>query len=329
MMAEKRILILNTGGTLSSMNSGSGLKPKLGRETILKDMEWISGDIDIDFEDLYSLDSANLFPEDWKQIALKIKDCYDTYSGIVIIHGTDTMAYTASMLTWMLQNVSIPVVLTGSQLSIMHPVADAMENCRLAIRMAAGHFPGVYIAFNRKVMLGCKASKVRTLSFDAFESINYPYIAEVDSRGLKAAEAYIPKIYGKFQVNTDYSDRVMLLKLIPGMDPGLLGKLYEMGYEGVVIEAFGLGGMPFREKNWIKETAAMIEKGMVIMVGTQCRYEGSDLSIYETGREALASGVIQAGDMTAEAAVTKLMWALGQTKDPAKVRRIVEAGHPL
>ncbi len=324
MFTEKKILILNTGGTLSSASSGNGLAPVLGKETIMRDMEWISGSIKIDFEDIYSLDSANIMPEDWKQIALKIKDSYDDYSGIVIIHGTDTMAYTASMLTWMLRNVSIPIVLTGSQLSITHPVADALENCRLAIQMAASSYPGVFLAFNRKIMLGCKASKVRTMNFDAFESINYPYIVKVDSHGMKVAEEYVPKIYGKFQVNTAYSDKVFLLKLIPGLDPSILRALYDMGYRGVMIEAFGLGGMPFREKNWIKAAAEMTEMGMIIMVGTQCRYEGSDLSVYETGREALGCGVLQAGDMTAEAAVTKLMWALGQTSDREQVRRIVE-----
>ncbi len=325
MLTQKRILILNTGGTLSSANNGNGLAPKLGRETILRDMEWISGDMEIDFEDIYSLDSANIVPEDWKQIAIKIKDSYDAYSGIVIIHGTDTMAYTASMLTWMLHNISIPVVLTGSQLSITHPVADALENCRLAIQMAGSSYPGVYLAFNRKVMLGCKASKVRTMSFDAFESINCPYIVNVDSHGMKVAEAYIPKISGKFQVYTEYSDKVFLLKLIPGMNPDILQVLYDMGYRGVFIEAFGLGGMPFREKDWNNAAAQMIKKGMVLLVGTQCRYEGSDLSIYETGREALASGVLQAKDMTAEAAVTKLMWAMGQTSERDQIRKILES----
>ncbi len=320
---EKNILILNTGGTLSSKNSGNGLAPGLGKDEILKDMEWISGDCNIDFEDIYSLDSANMMPEDWKNIAMKIKESFDDYTGIVIIHGTDTMAYTAAMLTWMLRNIPIPVVLTGSQLSIIHPVADAMENCRLAIYMAASGYPGVYVAFNRKIILGSRASKVRTMSFDAFESINYPYIAQVDSHGMKVAEEYIPKIYGKFQVNTKYSDKVFLLKLVPGMDPQILHTLFEMGYEGVVIEAFGLGGIPFREKNLVQTISEVIQKGMTVMVGTQCRYEGSDLTVYETGREAMDCGVIQARDMTAEAAVTKLMWALGQTKDRDKINQII------
>ncbi len=323
-LTEKKILILNTGGTFSSTKGKNGLAPGLGKDAILKDMEWISGDISVEFEDIYSLDSANIFPEDWKKIALKIKESYDDYNGIVIIHGTDTMAYTASMLTWMLQYISIPIVLTGSQLSIVHPVADALENCRLAIQMAASGYPGVFVAFNRKIILGCKASKVRTMSFDAFESINYPNIVQVDSHGMKVADEYIPKIHGKFQVYTEYSDKVMLLKLTPGLDPGILELLYDSGYEGVVIEAFGLGGMPFREKSWVKAVSDIIQKGMIVVVGTQCRYEGSDLSIYETGREVLASGVIQAKDMTAEAAVTKLMWALGQTKDRTLVEELFQ-----
>ncbi|MDO4622790.1 MAG: asparaginase [Eubacteriales bacterium] len=325
LVSEQKILILNTGGTLSSTLTKNGLAPGLGREDILRDLEWVSGNIHIDFEDIYSLDSANIGPEDWKNIAVKVRENYEAYSGIVIIHGTDTMAYTASMLTWMLQNVPIPVVLTGSQLSIEHPVADALENCRLAIQMAASGYPGVFIAFNRKIMLGCKASKVRTMSFDAFESINYPYICKVNSHGMKIEENYIPKIHGKFTVNTEYSDKVMLLKLTPGLDPVVLYSLYEMGYEGVVIEAFGLGGMPFREKNWIKAVYELVEKGMAIVVGTQCRYEGSDLRVYETGRESLACGVMQAKEMTAEAAVTKLMWALGQTKDRDMIDKILQA----
>ncbi len=324
----KHILILNTGGTLSSKKSERGLVPELGKDDILKDLEWVARDCRIDYEEMYSLDSANIMPEDWKQIALRIGDVYNDYDGIVIIHGTDTMAYTASMLTWMLCNIPIPVVLTGSQLSIMDPVADAMENCRLAIHMAAAGHPGVFVAFNRKIILGCRASKVRTMSFDAFESINYPYIATVDSRGLRVAEDKIPPIGGKFRVNVNYSDQVFLLKLFPGLRPDIFEALYEMGYQGVVIEAFGLGGLPSRERDLIQAIAAVIEKGMLVLVGTQCRYDGSDMSVYETGRRGLACGVLQMREMTTEAAVTKLMWALGQTTDRNRIEEILSSRRP-
>lgn len=318
---KKKIFILNTGGTLSSKLSEQGLSPGMGKEELLQDIEWVAKGYSLDFEDIYSLDSANMMPEDWKNMALKIKEVYDDYHGIVIIHGTDTMAYTASMLTYMLQNIPIPVVLTGSQLSIAHPVADAMENCRLAIHMAASGYPGVFVAFNRKIILGCRASKVRTRSFDAFESINYPDIARLDSYGMQVKKEYIPPIYGKFQVSAQYSDQVFLLKLVPGLQPEIFETLYQMGYRGIVIEAFGMGGIPFRERDLTKGISQIIEKGVTVLVGTQCHYEGSDLSVYETGKEALKSGVIQIGDMTTEAAVTKLMWVLGQTKDQEEIRQ--------
>ena len=163
---KKRILIINTGGTLSSVNSEQGLSPGLSSREILEELHMVSKNLELETEDFCSLDSANIFPEDWAALALKIGQVYLNYDGIVIIHGTDTLAYTASMLSFMLQNVPLPVVLTGSQLSISHPVADAMENCRCAIHMAASGCAGVFAAFNRKVMLGCRTSKVRSMSFD-------------------------------------------------------------------------------------------------------------------------------------------------------------------
>lgn len=181
---KKRILIINTGGTLSSVNGENGLMPGMKSRDMLDELRMVSRNLELETEDFCSVDSANIFPEDWARLAELIAKRSRDYQGIAVIHGTDTLAYTASMLSFMLQNISIPVVVTGSQLSIADPVADAMENCRCGIHMAAGGCPGVFVAFNRKVMLGCRASKVRTMSFDAFESINYPYIGEISSLGL-------------------------------------------------------------------------------------------------------------------------------------------------
>ena len=169
-----RILMLSTGGTLASSHSANGLAPGLHGGEILDRISGLTEGFTVEEEELFMLDSSNMQPEDWSVIAARIYKRRTEYDGIVVIHGTDTLAYTASALSFALQGIEIPVVLTGSQVSIENPIADATENCRAALHMAASHCPGVYVAFNRKIIQGTRASKVRTRSFDAFESIDYP-----------------------------------------------------------------------------------------------------------------------------------------------------------
>ena len=317
---SKRVLIINTGGTLSSIAKEHGLAPGLTTDAMLRELPVVAGEAELTTTEFDSLDSANVFPEDWARLASVIAEQRNCYDGIVVIHGTDTLAYTSSMLSYMLLNIQIPVVITGSQLSISDPIADAMENLRCAIFMAQTGCPGIFVAFNRKVMLGCRASKVRSLSFDAFDSINYGNIAEISSIGMKVNNDLIPERKGVFYLQNKYCTDVALIKMYPGIHRSVLQMYAGSGCKAIYIEAFGLGGMPCLKHDFIEEIRLLVKDGITVLIGTQCEYEGSNLSVYETGKRALDAGALQAHDMTSEAAITKLMWVLGQTQDPAVIK---------
>lgn len=320
----KKILVISTGGTLASSHSDNGLAPGLHGNDILEKIAGLTEGFQVEQEELFMLDSSNIQPEEWSVLAACIYERRNSYDGIVVIHGTDTLAYTASAMSFALPGIRIPVVLTGSQVSIENPIADATENCRAALHMAASGCPGVYVAFNRKIIMGTRASKVRTRSFDAFESIDYPYAARINSSGLMV-NPMIPKYYGENCVlRNKFSTDVFLLKIFPGISPEIFQRLEQMGVRGVYVEGFGIGGLPFEKRNLTAAIRSAVEHGMIVAVGSQCLYEGSDFSVYEVGRQVLDCGVIETGNMTTEAAITKLMWALGQFEDPEEVRKIMQ-----
>ncbi|MCI5773578.1 MAG: asparaginase [Erysipelotrichaceae bacterium] len=318
----KKICWITTGGTIASVKSADGYVAANKGEVLYDLLGTMTKQYEIEVCDLFTMDSSNIQPEEWKDIAACVNERLAAYDGFVITHGTDTMAYTASCLSFMLLNVHKPVVLTGSQLPLIHPLSDGLENMRLALAMASSDCPGVFVAFNRKIILGTRAVKVRTTGFHAFESVNFPYIATVNSLGLDLHPEYLPTKGEPYIYNDSLCTEVFLLKLIPGMNPKIFDMLIKLDIKGVVIEAFGIGGLSYIRRDFTQRIVDLLDAGISVVVCSQCLYERSDFSVYEVGKKALEHGVIEAYDMTSETCVTKLMWILGQTNDPQKIREL-------
>jgi len=307
-----RIALLATGGTIACRHTEDGLMPALHAQELLQYITVRPG-VEITARDVFRMDSSNIQPEEWSQLARAVDEAVQNCDGVVITHGTDTMGYTAAALSFMLLGLKKPVILTGSQLPMGAPLSDAEINLSCALEAACQGVGGVYVCFARKLILGCRAVKTRTTSFDAFDSVNRSLSGMIDSEGVHFLRPQ--RIEDEYTLRPQVDSRVFLLKLVPGTQPDVLDFVAQAGYRGLVIEAFGLGGLHYIRRNLVEKLRMLREKGVRILVVTQCMYEKADLSIYEVGMQMLRAEVISGMDMTTEAAVTKLMWALAQ-EDP-------------
>lgn len=305
----KRIALLATGGTIACRQTPDGLTPALRASQMLHSVP-CRADVEIIPRDVFSMDSSNIQPEEWSLLACAVDEAMRDADGVVITHGTDTMGYTAAALSYMLHGQTKPVILTGSQLPLGAPLSDAETNLSCAIEAACKGVPGTYVCFARKLIHGTRAVKTHTMSFDAFSSVNRSLAGIVDSEGVRFLRPQ--RIDGPYRFRPEVDSRVFLLKLVPGTLPDVLDFVDQAGYRGLVIEAFGLGGLHYIRRNLVEKLRMLREKGVRILVLTQCMYEKADLSIYEVGTQLLKTDVISGQDLTTEAAVTKLMWALAQ-----------------
>ena len=318
----KNILMIGTGGTIASEMGVDGLTPELGPEQLLHYVPAISKLCHVECLSLFNLDSTNIRPEHWSAITRTLEDNYDRYDGFVISHGTDTMAYTAAALSYMVQGAKKPIIMTGAQKPINYDSTDSKMNLLDAFTCACSdELSGVAIVFSGRVIIGTRARKTCSKSYAAFQSINFPDLASLhDFRLMRYIE---PEYNYRPTFCPELDENVGLIKMVPGTDFELLDFMLSRK-DALIIECFGVGGLPsYNDDKLFKVLRHYTDRGRFIIMTTQVQNEGSDLSVYSVGHRLKDNPcVLEAYDMTSEAAYAKMMWILGQTKDPDKVAKL-------
>lgn len=329
------VLIIYTGGTIGMIeNPGTGALESFNFEQLQKhvpELRRFAFRIDsLQFDP--PMDSSDMDPGAWRRLVKIISDNYDNYNGFVILHGTDTMAFTASALSFMLGDLGKPVILTGSQLPIGVLRTDGKENLMTGIEIAAARdengdplIPEVCIFFENHLMRGNRTTKMNAENFNAFRSFNCPPLATV---GIHIKYDRSIRLHRKKGVTLKPHDRldtrVAILKLFPGIEENIVKAIFDIeGLKAVVLETYGSGNAP-RKEWFIRHLREASEKGVVIVNITQCSAGSVEMRRYGNGYQLLQAGVICGHDSTTEAAVTKLMFLLGQGHPPEKVRRLME-----
>ena len=317
----KQILMIGTGGTIASEMTEAGLVPGMSGAEFLQYIPSVEKLCQVDCLQVCNIDSTNMTPSHWLAIAQAVETHYETYDGFVICHGTDTLAYTAAALSYLIQDSPKPIILTGAQKPIWFDGTDSKRNLTDAFLYACRGCGGVQIVFNGRVILGTRARKTYSKSFRAFSSVNYPDLAVVQDEHLlqyiRCESRPRPLFYDRLDPN------VGLLKLIPGTEDALAEFMLDR-YDGLIIESFGVGGLPEYDGGHLYDVVRRgVERGKLVVMTTQVPNEGSDLTVYHVGGHLKSTlRLLEAYDMTTEAAVAKLMWIMGQTREFSEVERL-------
>lgn len=307
----KKIMILMTGGTIASISTKQGLVPDnegtLLRYDYMREREiQYPGDksspqqVLLEWKEVFNLDSSNVAPKEWKLLAEEIESVFQSkkYDGIVVTHGTDTMAYTMAGISFLLKEVPIPVVFTGSQLPFEAEDTDAVRNLTDAITTAVDSVPGIVLVFAGRIIDALYAKKVHSRQKQAFESVHTPEAGCIDAQGRivwQHAPVGVPDM--TFSDDAMFKEPVCI-RLLPGMDGSLIDTLVQAGYRAIILEVFGCGGIP---ENLLPAIRRAKEKHTAVFAVSQCLHDGTDLSVYEVGSKAMEAGVISACNLTVEA----------------------------
>nr|WP_240807319.1 asparaginase [Polyangium spumosum] len=311
-------MLIHTGGTLM-MRGGdpTPLEPDVYTRDLVAELPVLRKLAEIETRILYNLDSADFQPHHWVELAACVHGSLDRYDGFVIVHGTDTMAYTASALAFLLPGLDRPVILTGAQKPLIDVRTDARTNLVDACHLATTRIPEVGIAFHSELLRGCRATKLDAWGMKAFGSPACPPLAELGLGVHLAPHVLAPRPRAPFDGRLE--PHVLAVRAFPGLDPRLLSGALAAGVRGVVIEGFGAGNVPRLSNSLVPVIEAASAADVPVVIVSQSTRGAVDLARYQGGVAAARAGAIGAGDMTTEAALTKLMITLGRAEGEGRV----------
>ncbi|MCK9474817.1 MAG: asparaginase [Candidatus Muirbacterium halophilum] len=316
---KKKVLLILTGGTITMhKRADNSLDVQEGMPNELKSiLNNIKDRISVDVESLYNIDSTDVTIECWKKIALCIYENYESYDGFVVSHGTDTMAFSASAVSFILRNIAKPVVFTGAQLPLSNVYTDGTNNIINSLLLASDYdIAEVVILFGEKIIRATRARKVSAFDLKAFESINSEPLGSIGLSFKISDNAKGRRKQTRIKYEDNFDENIIFVKMIPGLKPEVLRDMCK-NKSGIILQGFGAGNIPTRFFDVIKEFS---ENNIPVVVTTQCMVGKIELELYKVGKKLSSFRVISAYDMTPEAATVKLMWALGKTKEISKIK---------